>query len=167
MTFQSILFEHSEDRMQPEPTGMPDCFVDLNLDQVVKAITHYRRREDASMESGKLDEELRRMSEIVETIRPNALLLLNESFAATNEREGSEIARQITRALVESHIKIFFVTHLYTFAHSLYTRHLHNALFLRAERQADGKRTFRVTEGEPLQTSYGEDLYRQIFRAGV
>jgi len=125
--------------------------------------THYRRREDASMESGKLDEELRRMNEIVETIAPNALLLLNESFAATNEREGSEIARQITMALVESGIKVFFVTHLHEFAHGLYESRLENALFLRAERQADGQRTFQLSEGEPLQTSYGEDLYRQIF----
>src|SRR5579883_29015 len=127
--------------------------------------THYKRREDAGMESGKLDEELKRMNEIVETIAPNALLLLNESFAATNEREGSEIARQITMALVESGIKVFFVTHLYEFAHGLYESKLENALFLRAERQADGRRTFQLIEGEPLQTSYGEDLYRQIFQA--
>ena len=40
--FQSILFEHSEDGIQPEPTDMPDCFVDLNLDQVVTAMTSGR-----------------------------------------------------------------------------------------------------------------------------
>jgi hypothetical protein len=38
-----------------------------------------------------------------------------------------------------------------------------NAVFLRAERQADGTRTFKLKVGKPLQTSYGEDLYRQIF----
>src|SRR5579884_403338 len=26
-------------------------------------------------------------------------------------------------------------------------------------RQTDGRRTFKLLEGEPLQTSYGEDLY--------
>jgi hypothetical protein len=36
-------------------------------------------------------------------------------------------------------------------------------IFLRAERKGDGTRTFRLLEGEPLETSYGEDLYRQIF----
>ncbi|MEO8249818.1 MAG: hypothetical protein ABI589_10645, partial [Burkholderiales bacterium] len=36
-------------------------------------------------------------------------------------------------------------------------------LFLRADRQADGTRTFRLVEAEPLETSYGEDLYREIF----
>ena len=61
--------------------------------------THYKREEDETMESGKLDEELGRMSQIADHIAPNCLLLCNESFAATNEREGSEIARQVvTRA---------------------------------------------------------------------
>lgn len=125
--------------------------------------THYKRREDASMNSGKLDEELSRMSDIVDNIMPNSILLFNESFAATNEREGSEIARQIVNALLEKRIEVFFVTHFYEFAHGFYDKKMGNALFLRAERQADGGRTFRITEGEPLQTSYGEDVYNKIF----
>jgi len=92
---------------------------------------------------------------------------INESFAATNEREGSEIARQIVSALVEKQIKVFFVTHLYEFAHGFYSKKMDNALFLRAERQTDGRRTFKVIEEEPLQTSYGEDLYNSIFRTGT
>jgi DNA mismatch repair ATPase MutS len=53
------------------------------------------------MKSGKFHEELARMSEIVNHIVVNSILLLNESFAATNEREGSEIAKQIVCALLE------------------------------------------------------------------
>jgi DNA mismatch repair ATPase MutS len=125
--------------------------------------THYKREEDTSMKSGKLDEELSRMSIIVDNIIPNSLILFNESFAATNEREGSEIARQITCALLDRHIKIFFVTHQYELAHGFHEKKLDNAIFLRAERKADGGRTFRVVEGKPLQTSYGKDLYRKVF----
>ncbi len=91
------------------------------------------------------------------------MILFNESFAATNEREGSEIARQITRALLEKHLKIFFVTHQYEFAHNFYNQKMENVFFLRAERQVDGGRTFKLFEGEPLQTSYGEDLYRALW----
>jgi hypothetical protein len=40
---------------------------------------------------------------------------------------------------------------------------MEDAIFLRAERQADGARTFKLIEGEPLQTSFGEDLYNRIF----
>ncbi len=127
--------------------------------------THYKREEDASMKSGKLDEELGRMSAIVDNLTPRAMVLFNESFAATNEREGSEIARQIVSALSENGMRIFFVTHLYEFAHSFASETMGNRLFLLAQRQADGARTFKLAEGEPMETGYGEDLYRRIFEA--
>jgi DNA mismatch repair ATPase MutS len=127
--------------------------------------THYKREEDTSMKRGKLDEELSRISDIADHLVRNSMVLFNESFAATNEREGSEIARQITYAFLEKGIKVFFVTHQYEFAHRLYEDKMENAFFLRAERQADGKRTFRLMEGAPLETSFGEDLYRRIFQA--
>lgn len=127
--------------------------------------THYKREEDTAMKSGKLDEELSRMSDIVDNVTYNSMVLFNESFAATNEREGSEIAKQIVRALLEKGIKVFFVTHLYEFAHDFYDKEKQSAIFLRAERQADGRRTFKLIEAEPLQTSYGRDLYERIFNA--
>ena len=125
--------------------------------------THFKREEDATMEKGKLDEELDRMSAITQRIAPGGLLLCNESFASTNEREGSEIARQIIRALTETGVRIVFVTHLYDLAGSWYAGNAGRALFLRAQRQRDGQRTFKLPEGEPLPTSYGEDLYQQVF----
>jgi DNA mismatch repair ATPase MutS len=126
--------------------------------------THYKREEDATMKSGKFDEELGRLSAIVDHISPDSMVLFNESLAATNEREGSEIARQIVSALLDRHIKVLFVTHLYELARGFYERGMTNAIFLRAERLADGTRTFHLTEGEPLQTSYGQDVYREVFR---
>jgi DNA mismatch repair ATPase MutS len=94
------------------------------------------------------------------------VLLFNESFASTNEREGSEIASQIVRALLDKHVKVFFVTHLYHFAHTCFGQKSGDTIFLRAERRPDGTRPFRLIEGEPLQTSYGEDLYRTVFVNG-
>ncbi|KUG02608.1 muts domain protein, family 4 [hydrocarbon metagenome] len=125
--------------------------------------THFKREEDATMNSGKLDEELSRMNEIVYNLKSNSMLLFNESFAATNEREGSEIARQIICALLEKRIKIFFVTHLYEFSHGFYENKMEKVIYLKAERQPGGERTFKIIEGEPLQTSYGQDIYNNIF----
>jgi DNA mismatch repair ATPase MutS len=127
------------------------------------SFTHFRREEDAEMESGKLDEELARMSEIVDQLDPGSLLLCNESFASTNEREGSEIARQIVRALLERGVKVLFVTHMFDLAHGFYSQNRNGALFLRAEREPDGGRTFRLREGEPLPTSHAADVYRDVF----
>lgn len=125
--------------------------------------THFKREEDTAMESGKLDEELRRMSDIAGQITRHSILLCNESFASTNEREGSEIARQVVRAMLRKQIKVLFVTHMYDLAHGFYAQQLGNALFLRAERQPDGRRTFKLIEREPLPTSYGKDSYYRIF----
>ena len=127
--------------------------------------THYKREEDAQMESGKFDEELRRMSAIADRLSPNGFVLFNESFAATNDREGSEIARQIVEALVDGGVRVAFVTHLYEFAHRLWSERRNEALFLRADRREDGQRSFKLREGEPLPTSYGEDIYRRVFAA--
>jgi hypothetical protein len=127
--------------------------------------THFKREEDADLKSGKLDEELVRMSSIIDGIAPNSIVLFNESFASTNEREGAEIARQIIRALLESGVKMLYVTHMFDLAQGFFLKKMDRSLFLRAERLADGRRTFRVIEGEPLPTSYGEDLYHRIFES--
>jgi DNA mismatch repair ATPase MutS len=127
--------------------------------------THYRREEDATMTRGKFDEELNRASAMVDAVSPGALVLFNESFASTNEREGAEIAAQLVHALLDSGVKVAYVTHMYELAHSLWSEGRADAEFLRAERLADGRRTFRLIEGEPLPTSHGVDLYRRIFDA--
>ena len=103
------------------------------------------------------------MSEIVNHIASHSMILFNESFAATNEREGSEIARQIISALLEKGVRTCCVTHMYELAHGFYEGNIGNTLFLRAGRQADGARTFKLVEGEPLPTSFGEDLYSSVF----
>jgi hypothetical protein len=126
--------------------------------------THYKREEDVSMKSGKFDEELNRMSTIIDRIQPRSLMLCNESFASTNEREGSEIGRQIVRAMLGAHIKVVYVTHMFDLANGFRRQNVGNTLFLRAEREPDGRRTFRLIEGEPQSTSYGPDLYREMFR---
>jgi hypothetical protein len=125
--------------------------------------THYKREEDTGMKSGKFDEELDRMSKLIDQIRPNSLMLFNESFAATNEREGSEIASQIVRGLLAKNVRAVFVTHMYELAQSFFVKSDRSFKFLRADRQEDGSRSFKLREGEPLRTSYGRDLYEKIF----
>jgi DNA mismatch repair ATPase MutS len=124
--------------------------------------THFIREEDATMSSGRLDEEMSRMNDIAEAVSPRCVVLFNESFASTNEREGSEIARQIIRGLLEADVTVFYVTHLYDLAESFYLEQSGSTLFLRAERQVDGQRSFKLVEAEPLPTSFGEDLYQRL-----
>lgn len=126
--------------------------------------THYRRREDKDLNSGKFDEELFRMNRIVEQIGKRPFILFNESFAATNEREGSEVARQIIAALTEFGGRIVFVTHVYSLACDFENKNGLKACFLRAYRGDSGQRSFKILPGEAQITSFGRDLYGQIFR---
>jgi DNA mismatch repair ATPase MutS len=102
------------------------------------------------------------MSTFADHISPHSLVLFNESFAATNEREGSEIGRQVVRALLEAQVRVFFVTHQFDFADGFRRQQPATTLFLRAPRQPHGQRTFKLTVSEPLPTSYGQDIYHRI-----
>ncbi len=124
--------------------------------------THFTRREDQSMNSGRLDEELRRMDAIVRQVTQDSLVLLNESFATTTEKEGSVIAKELVTALYESGVTVGMVTHLLAFAQAMYAKREEPMVFLRAERREDGTRTYRMVEAAPENTSFGLDLYEEL-----
>jgi MutS-like protein len=124
--------------------------------------THFIRPEDPGMTSGRLDDELARMRAIVDHIGPHCLMLFNESFAGTNEREGSEIGYQVVRALLDAQVTVFFVTHRFDFAERFQRQHAATTLFLRAEREPGGRRNYKLAVKGPLPTSFGEDLYYRL-----
>jgi hypothetical protein len=124
--------------------------------------THFGRGEDASMRSGRLDDELRRMDAIADAARRGALVLFNESFSGTNEREGSEIGRQVVQALLERDMTVFFVTHLFDLADGFRRSRPETTRFLRAERAVDGTPTYALVPADPLPTSFALDIYRRI-----
>ncbi len=124
--------------------------------------THFKREEDRELVSGKFDEELRRMSELVDRVGPDALVLCNESFSTTNEREAAVIGGDIVQGLLEGGARVALVTHLYELSSRLRDE-IRSAQFLRAVRTADGERTFRFEPSDPERTGYAEDLYAEVF----
>ncbi len=124
--------------------------------------THFGRKEDACMRRGRLDDELRRMSAIADAARRGSLVLCNESFSGTNEREGSEIGRQVVQALVERDMTVVFVTHLFDLADGFRRSRSATTRFLRAERASDGAPTYKLVPADPLPTSFAVDVYRRI-----
>ena len=124
--------------------------------------THYKREEDSSMISGKFDEELARLSSLVESLHTHDLVLCNESFSSTNEREATLVGADIMLGMLDCGVQVRLVTHLYEFAERLRTE-VADATFLREARLDDGTRSHQIIPGEPLTTSYGDDLYEQVF----
>lgn len=143
--------------------GMFVAAQEFSTSTAARIRTHFRREEDHTMASGRLDAELARMSALVDELEPGALLLCNESFGSTNEREAADLAAEIVRALTDAGVRIVFVTHLYELADRLHTERPAGCHFLRADRDATGERTFRITPGAPSPTAHGADLYARIF----
>ncbi|MCR4791946.1 MAG: hypothetical protein K5871_04300 [Lachnospiraceae bacterium] len=126
--------------------------------------THFTRREDSAMNSGRLDEELRRMDRIVSNLDKDSLILLNESFATTTEKDGSRIAYGIIKALKEHGVRIYTVTHLLSFAQQTYKESASDekVCFMCAEHLDNGKRTYKIIPHEPEMTSFGLELYDEV-----
>jgi len=57
---------------------------------------------------------------------------------------------------------VFFVTHRFGFAEHFHRQQAGTTLFLRAKRQPDGRRDYKLAVKDPLPTSFGEDLYHRL-----
>ena len=136
---------------------------ELRLELRPRVYVHFGREEDRRLRRGRLEEELERMRRIIERIQPGDLLLANESFASTNEAEGSAVAHGVFTALADAGVRVVAVTHLFELARGLEALEREDTLFLRAQRDEDGTRPFRVEPGSPQPTSFGRDLYLDIF----
>ena len=127
-------------------------------------LTHFTREEEAGLDAGRLEAELRRLSALIDDARPASLVLLNESLSSTNERDGSVIAAEVVTALADAGATVWYVTHLHELARSIEAMGRADTLFLRAERGAGGERPFRLVEAPPLETSFGRDVYERVVR---
>ena len=141
--------------------GLFVCADRCRIPIVSGILTHFTREEDRKMDSGKLDEELCRMEALMPALVPGSLLLSNESFSSTNDRDGSQIFLGITQALLEQGVEIFSVTHLMGYAFALAEDR--QTLSLLAERTESGQRTFRILEGKPEARVHGEELWDRVF----
>ncbi|MHB1483531.1 MAG: MutS-related protein [Saccharofermentanales bacterium] len=118
-------------------------------------ISHFPKDEDETMSFGKLAEELTRIRKDFPMMADNALVLLNESFASTTEKEGCEIAIDFMKALSLTNSKLIFVTHIYELLknHKNISKGLHNDIgisnLITASCDSPSNRSFKIIEGEP------------------
>ncbi|AUJ32892.1 MAG: hypothetical protein ABF483_02430 [Liquorilactobacillus nagelii] len=151
---------------QAQLMGQSGMFVaaqSFNCNKFKQVVTHFKREEDTQLNTGKLAEELQRMQRIIANLQQPALILMNESFSSTNEHEGSIINSQIMAGLVNSGVTLIAVTHQYEFSKMFASYSKITPLYFRAERQADGQRSFKIIPGQPRETSYGLDIFNRFF----
>ncbi|KNY28869.1 MutS-related protein [Pseudobacteroides cellulosolvens] len=163
--------------------GIPVPAAKAAVSPVDCLFTHFPADEKPESNEGRLGEELDRMLFILENATPKSLVLMNESFASTNSREGSAIAEDILSALAVIGARCAFVTHLYELAErvdsinkdiqairegssrlvSMAAQFQEGDRSLEADNQKSiRRRTYRIVAGPPAKSSFAADIAEQF-----
>ena len=127
--------------------------------------THFPTGADDTIDKGRLGEECARLSEILNDITDQSLVLLDESLSSTGSFEGSYIAAEVLSGLARVGCRCIFSTHLHELAAEIDNINAR----VRAEGGAPidtlvagmaqaGRRSFRIIRAKPDGKSYARDI---------
>ena len=127
--------------------------------------THFPTGADDTIDKGRLGEECARLSEILDCVSANSLVLLDESLSSTGSYEASYIAAEVLSGLAHVGCRCLFSTHLHELAaeiDNINKRSLASGGVaidtLVAGIQGEGKRSFKITRAKPDGKSYARDI---------
>ncbi|MHB8398346.1 MAG: MutS-related protein [Acidimicrobiales bacterium] len=92
--------------------GVPVPGSSASLFLVDRIFTHFEREENLQNLSGKLEDDLRRIHEIIGRATPRSLLVMNESFSSTTVSDSLFLNKAVMRQIVERDLICVTVTFL-------------------------------------------------------
>ncbi|MCS6846746.1 MAG: hypothetical protein RMN52_03405 [Anaerolineae bacterium] len=152
--------------------GLPVPARQARISPVDAIFTHFAAEERPELESGRLGEEARRLSQIFAHATRHSLVLLNESLSSTSPDESLYLARDVVRGLRLLGARAIFATHLHGLAaaaeqinaetpgDSCVTSLIAQTLARNGSDEA-GVRTYKIMPGPPQGMSYARDIARK------
>ena len=92
--------------------GLPVPAEKARLSLFKNLYTHFQRYDEDLKNEGQLDTELAEMEKIVYSADRNSLILMNESFSSTGQKDAKQIACDVLSALCHVGAKVIYVTHI-------------------------------------------------------
>lgn len=127
--------------------------------------THFPTGADDTIDKGRLGEECARLSEILDCVTANSLVLLDESLSSTGSFEASYIAAEVLGGLAHVGCRCLFSTHLHELAAEIDSINARSKASggvaidtLVAGIKGEGKRSFKITRAKPDGKSYARDI---------
>jgi DNA mismatch repair protein MutS len=75
-----------------------------------RVFTHFEREEDLATLSGKLEDELLRVHEILQRATSSSIVVMNESFTSTTLRDALALGREVMKRLIDLDLLAVYVT---------------------------------------------------------
>ncbi|HEX5467220.1 MAG TPA: hypothetical protein VFW92_11155 [Candidatus Limnocylindrales bacterium] len=92
--------------------GCPVAAASARLPLVDRIFTHFEREEDLQEQSGKLEDDLRRIHRILDEATSRSLLVINESFASTTLQDALFLSTEVLRSVIACGLWCVTVTFL-------------------------------------------------------
>jgi DNA mismatch repair protein MutS len=144
--------------------------VSASMSPVDGIFTHFAAEERLDLETGRLGEEARRLSEIFAHATRHSLILFNESLASTSAGESLYLARDIVRVVRLLGARAVFATHLHELAadadeinaetegDSKVVSLVSMVMIEKAEDGESARRTYKIVPSAPMGRSYAREI---------
>ena len=136
-------------------SGCPVCAADASIAPLDNVFTHFPQDERFEAD-GRYADEQRRVGEILAAHGGNSLILLNETYATTNEELAVTSTLELTEKLKHSGSFTLYITH----QHGLEAAEV-PFLSVIVDRDDQNRRTYRIARRQEAEGSYASDILRR------
>ena len=128
--------------------------------KICKGIFTHFISEDDIKESGRLEDECRRMAEILNEVDETGIVFMDETFSSTGAEEACELAMDILQKLSDKNCRCIYSTHLHNLAQKATEIRFVDTL----SAEISGQRTYKIIRKAPDHSSFAKDIAQKYWR---